>query len=84
MSVSPEETYVLMPGLLYDGNCRIRTFPGRAIPQLATAENYQVQTPILTLSIPLTAFFEKRTGKTLFLVTTPTFGRHMTGCQPLR
>lgn len=66
-----EETYVLMPGLLYDGNRLTQPAPERAIPQLAAAGNFQVDTPVYTLSMPVAAFLEKRTGKTLMVLTEP-------------
>lgn len=69
MPVSGEETYVLIPGPLYDG---IRmTKPSRQIPQLAAAENFQVDTPIFTLSIPITVFHKKRSARTLMCLTDP-------------
>ena len=71
MLASIEETYVLMPGLLYDGNRLTEPAPQRAIPQLAAAQNFQVDTPVYTLSIPLAAFLEKRTGETLMVLTEP-------------
>lgn len=74
---SGEETYVLMPGLLYDGN-RLTQAP-LAIPQLAAAQNFQVDTPVFTLSIPLAAFLEKRTGKTLMVLTEPATELDMSG-----
>jgi hypothetical protein len=42
MPASGEETYVLMPGLLYDGNRLTEPAPALAIPQLAAAQNFQV------------------------------------------
>jgi len=71
MPASGEGAYVLMPGLLYDGNRLTEPAPQRAIPQLAAAQDFQVDTPVYTLSIPLTAFLEKRTGKTLMVLTEP-------------
>ena len=77
MPANGEETYVLMPGLLYDGN-RLTKAP-LAIPQLAAAQNFQVDTPVFTLSIPLAAFYEKLTGKTLMVLTDPTTALDMSG-----
>lgn len=74
MPASGEETYVLMPGLLYDGNRLTKPMPGLAIPQLTAAQNFAVDTPIYSLSIPLTALFEKQTGKTLVVLTEPETG----------
>jgi hypothetical protein len=77
MPADGAETYVLMPGLLYDGN-RLTEAP-LAIPQLAAAQNFQVDTPVFTLSIPLAAFHEKGTGKTLMVLTEPTTALDMSG-----
>jgi hypothetical protein len=77
MPASTEETYVLMPGLLYDGN-RLSN-PTMQLPQLTAAENYQVDTPVLTLSIPLTAFHHKQSGRTLMYLTEPTTALGMSG-----
>lgn len=71
MPASGDETYVLMPGLLYDGNRLTVPAPKMAIPQLAAAQNFQVDTPVYTLSLPVAAFLEKRTGKTLMVLTEP-------------
>jgi len=79
MPASGDETYVLMPGLLYDGNRLTEPAPNRAIPQLAAAQNFQVDTPIYTLSIPVAAFLEKRTGKTLMVLTEPETALGITG-----
>ena len=75
--VSGEETYVLMPGLLYDGN-RLTRAP-LEIPQLAAPQNFPVDTPVFTLSIPIAAFFERRTGKTLMVLTEPSTALDMSG-----
>jgi antitoxin (DNA-binding transcriptional repressor) of toxin-antitoxin stability system len=77
MPPSGEDTYVLMPGLLYDGN-RLTEAP-MAIPQLAAAQNFQVDTPIFTLSIPLTAFHQQSTGKTLMYLAGPATTLGMSG-----
>lgn len=79
MPVSGEQTYVLMPGLLYDGNRLTQPAPELAIPQLAAAQNFRVETPIFTLSIPVAAFFERHTGKTLIVLTEPTTALDMSG-----
>ena len=79
MPVSGEETYVLMPGLLYDGNRLTEAAPKLAIPQLAAVQNFQVDTPILTLSIPVASFHERRTGMTLMVLTEPTTELGMSG-----
>lgn len=71
MPASGEEAYVLMPGLLYDGNRLTEAAPERAIPQLAAAESFAVDTPVYTLSLPVAAFLEKRTGKTFMVLTEP-------------
>ena len=75
--MSGEETYVLMPGLLYDGN-RLTRAP-LEIPQLAAPQNFRVDTPVFTLSIPIAAFFERRTGKTLMVLTEPSTALDMSG-----
>jgi hypothetical protein len=77
MPASGEETYVLMPGLLYDGN-RLTRAP-LEIPQLAAAQDFQVDTPIFTLSIPIAAFLERSTGKTLMILTEPTTALDISG-----
>jgi hypothetical protein len=69
MPADGEKTYVLMPGLLYDGN-RLTQAP-LEIPQLAAAQNFQVDTPVFTLSIPIAAFLERSSGKTLMVLTEP-------------
>ena len=79
MPASGEETYVLLPGLLYDGNRLTEPAPTHAIPQLAAAQNFQVDTPIFTLSIPVAAFHERRTGKTLMVLTEPATALDMSG-----
>jgi hypothetical protein len=77
MPANGEETYVLMPGLLYDGN-RLTRAP-LEIPQLAAPQNFRVDTPIFTLSIPIAAFYERRTGKTLMVLTEPSTALDMSG-----
>jgi hypothetical protein len=67
---SPEQTYVLLPGLLYDGNRLTR--PTFQIPQFTAAEDCTVDTPVLTLSTPVAAFQDKQTGLTFMYVTEPT------------
>jgi len=79
MPANCEETYVLMPGLLYDGNRFTRSDPGRAIPQLTASENFLVDTPIFTLSMPIAVFHEKRNGKTLMYLTEPATALDMSG-----
>ncbi len=79
MPVSCEETYVLMPGLLYDGNRKTIPSSPKEIPQLTAAENFQVDTPIFTLSIPVAVFHEKRSGKTLMYLTETTTQLDMSG-----
>lgn len=79
MPADGEKTYVLMPGLLYDGNRLTEPLPGHAIPQLAPVQNFQVDTPIFTLSIPIAAFFERGTGKTLMVLTEPSTALDMSG-----
>ena len=79
MSASGEETYVLMPGLLYDGNRLTEPASAHSIPQLAAARNFQVDTPVLTLSAPIAAFHDRRTGKTLMVLTEPTTALDMSG-----
>lgn len=71
MPAAADESYVLMPGLLYDGNRQTVPAPTLAIPQLAPATAFQVDTPVYTLSMPAAAFHEKPTGKTLIVVTEP-------------
>lgn len=66
-----EQTYVLMPGLLYDGNRLTVPAPTLAIPQLAPATAFETDTPVYTLAMPVTALHEKRAGKTLMVVTEP-------------
>jgi len=79
MPASGEETYVLMPGLLYDGNRKTIPSGPKAIPQLTAAESFKVDTPIFTLSIPVAVFHEKRSGKTLMYLTEPTTQLDMSG-----
>lgn len=80
---SGEETYVLMPGLLYDGNRLTVPAPSFAIPQLAAAQNFEIDTPVYTLAMPMTAFMEKRAGKTfgktLMVITEPETALGITG-----
>lgn len=71
MRARGEETYVLMPGLLYDGNRLTVPAPTLAIPQLGSTQAFKVDTPVYTLAMPVAAFLEKRTGKTLMVVTEP-------------
>jgi hypothetical protein len=79
MPADGAETYVLMPGLLYDGNRLTELAADRAIPQLAPAQNFEVDTPVLTLAIPMAAFLEKATGKTLMVLTEPATALDMSG-----
>jgi hypothetical protein len=80
MPANGEETYVLMPGLLYDGNRATQPAQAHSIPQLAAAQNFQVDTPIFTLSMPVAVFHEKRSGRTLMvLLTEPTTTLDMSG-----
>jgi hypothetical protein len=99
MPPSTEQTYVLMPGLLYDGNrladpsicdsfrCSDMPdhdpngppVPRRQLPQLTATQNFQVDTPVLTLSTPVAAFYDKRSGRTLTVVTEPTTELDMSG-----
>jgi hypothetical protein len=79
MPANGEETYILMPGLLYDGNRLTNPAQSHAIPQLVAAQNFQVDTPIFTLSIPVAAFHERRTGKTLMYLTEAATALDMSG-----
>jgi hypothetical protein len=94
-----DQTYVLMPGLLYDGNRLADTtvcdnsrcadmphfdahgsaIPITQLPQLTAAQNFQVDTPVLTLSTPVAAFYERASGRTLMIVTEPTTQLDMSG-----
>lgn len=67
-----ERTYVLMPGLLYDGNRLTVPVNPHQIPQLTAAEEFTVDTPIMTLSAPVAVFQDKQTGLTFMYVTEPT------------
>ena len=70
MPAGPEQTYVLLPGLLYDGNRLTR--PTFQIPQLTQTKDCTVDTPVLTLSTPVAAVQDKQTGLTFMYVTEPT------------
>ncbi len=63
LAASPEATYVLMPGLLYDGN-RLARAEG-VVPELDAADHFQLDTPVLSLTAPATLLYEKATGVTL-------------------
>jgi hypothetical protein len=63
LAATPEGTYVFMPGLLYDGNTK--SIPDGEIPRLIEADQFQVDTPVLSLSTPLTMLYEKASGMTL-------------------
>ena len=67
LAASPEDTYVFMPGLLYDGNHR--SIPDGEIPRLIAANNFQLDTPVLSLSTTATMLYEKATGVTLVTKT---------------
>lgn len=67
-----QNTYVLMPGLIYDGNRLTVPSSEHQIPQLTAAENFTVDTPVLTLATPMTALQDKRTGLTFLYVTEAT------------
>lgn len=99
MPASTDQTYVLMPGVLYDGNrladpaicdsfrCNDMPdndpngppVPRRQLAQLTATQNFQVDTPVLTLSTPVAAFYEKQSGRTLMIVTEPATELDMTG-----
>ena len=67
LAASPNETYVLMPGLLYDGNRLAR--PNGEIPRLNANDHFQLDTPALSLSTTATLLYEKATGATLVTKT---------------
>jgi len=67
LAASPDETYVLMPGLLYDGNHLAR--PDGEVPRLIPANQFQLDTPVLSLSTTATLLYEKATGSTLVTMT---------------
>jgi len=67
LAASPDGTYVLMPGLLYDGNRLAR--PDGDIPRLNAANRFQLDTPVLSLSTTATLLYEKATGVTLVAMT---------------
>ena len=67
LAASPDDTYVLMPGLLYDGNRLAR--PDGEVPRLIAANQFQLDTPVLSLSTTATLLHEKATGATLVTMT---------------
>ena len=67
LAASPDKTYVLMPGILYDGN-RLARADGE-IPRLNDSDRTQLDTPVLSLSTPATLLYEKTTGVTLVTKT---------------
>jgi hypothetical protein len=67
LAASPDSTYVLMPGILYDGN-RLARADGE-IPRLNATNRTQLDTPVLSLSTPATLLYEKATGITLVMMT---------------
>jgi hypothetical protein len=67
LAASPDATYVLMPGLLYDGNRLAR--PDGEVPWLNASNHFQLDTPALSLSTPATLLYEKATGVTLVAMT---------------
>jgi hypothetical protein len=67
LAASPDDTYVLMPGLLYDGNRLAR--PDGEVPRLNAADQFQLDTPALSLSTTATLLYEKATGATLVTMT---------------
>jgi hypothetical protein len=67
LAPSPEHTYVLTPGVLYDGNRLAR--PDGEIPRLNASDRTQLDTPVLSLSTPATLLYEKTTGSTLVTMT---------------
>ena len=67
LAASPDYTYVLMPGILYDGNRLAR--PDGEVPRLNAADHFQLDTPALSLSTPATLLYEKATGNTLVSMT---------------
>ena len=67
LAPSPDDTYVLMPGILYDGNRLAR--PDGEVPRLIPADQFQLDTPVLSLSTTATLLYEKATGTTLITKT---------------
>jgi hypothetical protein len=67
LAPSPDDTYVLMPGLLYDGNHLAR--PDGEVPRLVPANQFQLDTPVLSLSTTATMLYEKASGTTLITKT---------------
>ena len=63
LAASPDDTYVLMPGMLYDGNRLAR--PDGEVPRLIPANQFQLDMPALSLSTTATLLYEKATGVTL-------------------
>jgi len=72
-----DATYVLMPGLLYDGNHQTKT-PNQ-IAQLSEERKFRVDTPIPTLAFPVSVSFEKKSGRTFMLIVDPTTDVGMNG-----
>ena len=67
LAASPDDTYVLMPGQLYDGN-RL-AIPGGEVPRLNSTDHFHVDIPALSLSTTATLLYEKATGTTLVTMT---------------
>ncbi len=67
LAASPDDTYLLMPGIIYDGNRLAR--PDGEIPRLNAANRFQLDTPVLSLSTTATLLYEKATGVTLVTMT---------------
>jgi hypothetical protein len=67
LAASADDTYVLMPGIVYDGNRLAR--PDGEVPRLNSTDRFQLDTPVLSLSTTATLLYEKATGNTLVTMT---------------
>ena len=73
---SQEETYFLMPGIMYDGNTRdFQTAAQKTdesqvnYPKIDAVHEYKIETPETSLATPAIGLYDKQTGQSLFYST---------------
>jgi hypothetical protein len=73
---SQEESYMLMPGVIYDGNTQdfqtaaIKTDESQVnYPKIDAVHDYKIETPATSLATPAVGLYDKQTGKSLFYWT---------------
>jgi hypothetical protein len=73
---SQEDSYLLMPGIMYDGNNRdfqtaaVKTDESQVnYPKIDAIHDYKIETPATSLATPAIGLYDKQSGQSLFYST---------------